>query len=465
MRAIFGLLLIMLGLAMAVVWMPNHDGQRQLAAVTEIATQGLPRQAHLAPNDDRSARTFSPHTPLLASVDPAGGRVAAHTAATARIVAPVSTGTENKGSVSAAVAQPLAAASVVTGSVAAATAGLASHVQPVGLTDAQSAAQRAPAASSMPKEELIRNLQRELKRVGCYHGDVDGSWGAGSRRAMGAFTDRVNASLPIEQPDFILLTLLKSHNIAICGKDCPAGQAMSDTGRCMPNAVVARNNRSHDKRIGSRSREGANEPSVATTAEQPVAVAMTPRWTASVRREAGDTTASTTAAVAAAGATIAAATSVTPLPGRMAMGGPQAGAGAYIAPPLERSPAREAVRAADQAEPAKAVVSSRQRARRTVRGGRSFAPPELRLPLPTVAAVVCLPRCSPDGHAALLCVGAAACSAQLDRDVLCPAIENQIASTTVACPPVDCRVLCRARSRGGPADGVIHEPGCGRVGG
>ena len=380
MRAIFGLLLIMLGLAMAVVWMPDHDGERQLAVVTEIATQGLPRQVQVAPNDDRSARTFSPHTPLLTSVDPAGGRAAAHTAAAARIVAPVSPGAENKSSVSAAVAPPMAAASVVTGSVAVATAGIATQVQPVGLTGAQSAVQRAPAASAMSKEELIRNLQRELKRVGCYNGDVDGSWGAGSRRAMGIFTDRVNASLPIDQPDFILLTLLKSQSNTACGKDCPAGQSMSDSGRCMPNAVVARASRSNDNRIAGRNRDTAHEPSFATTAQQPITTATTTRWTATVQRQAGESTASTTAAVAAA---VAAATVVTPLPGRMAMGGPQAGAGAYISLPIERSPAREAVRepagleqrALDEVDPATvqpAVTSARPRTRRAARGDRTF---------------------------------------------------------------------------------------------
>lgn len=44
MRAVFGLLLVMLGLAMAVVWMPEHDSERQLAVVTDIATQGLARR-------------------------------------------------------------------------------------------------------------------------------------------------------------------------------------------------------------------------------------------------------------------------------------------------------------------------------------------------------------------------------------------------------------------------------------
>lgn len=374
MRAIFGLLLIMLGLAMAVVWMPDHDGQRQLAAVTEIAVQGLPSQSRVATVDDRSARTFSPHTPLLSSVGPASGRAPAHTAGVARIVAPVSAGAENRGGAGAPVALPMAAASVVTGSFTVATIGSASQVQPVALTEAQSAAQRAPVASAMSRDELVRSLQRELKRVGCYHGDVDGSWGAGSRRAMGTFTDRVNASLPIDQPDFILLTLLKSQTIVACGKDCPAGQSMSDTGRCMTNAVIARASRNNDRRIASRSRDAASEPVGTMAAEQPVIAAPTPRWTTSIQREADNSAASTTAAVAATSAAVAVGAFATPLPGRMAMGGPQTGAGAYVALPVERSSAREAVRAAHEIEPNKVVASARSRGGRATRGNRALSP-------------------------------------------------------------------------------------------
>src|SRR6516164_9188371 len=31
---------------------------------------------------------------------------------------------------------------------------------------------------------LTRDLQRELKRIGCYNGEIDGHWGTGSRLAM-----------------------------------------------------------------------------------------------------------------------------------------------------------------------------------------------------------------------------------------------------------------------------------------
>jgi hypothetical protein len=89
------------------------------------------------------------------------------------------------------------------------------------------------------RRELVRDIQRELKRVGCYDGDTDGQWGGASKRAMTQFTARVNATLPSEEPDFILLTLVQGHKGGACGADCPSGQKLNDGGRCLPSSVLA----------------------------------------------------------------------------------------------------------------------------------------------------------------------------------------------------------------------------------
>lgn len=87
---------------------------------------------------------------------------------------------------------------------------------------------------------LARELQRQLKRVGCYEGDINGVWTPSARRAMKAFIDRVNATLPIEQPDFILLAIVQNHQGRACGTSCPEGQALAADGRCLPSAIIAR---------------------------------------------------------------------------------------------------------------------------------------------------------------------------------------------------------------------------------
>jgi hypothetical protein len=93
--------------------------------------------------------------------------------------------------------------------------------------------------STIPdRDSLARELQRELKRVGCYEGELNGAWTTSTRKAMKAFTDRVNATLPVDRPDYILLTLVQGHQDKACGRPCPNGQGLGQDGRCLPNALL-----------------------------------------------------------------------------------------------------------------------------------------------------------------------------------------------------------------------------------
>lgn len=65
--------------------------------------------------------------------------------------------------------------------------------------------------------KLVVDIQQQLKRVGCYWGRVNGSWNNNTREAMRSFTTTTNAALPVEKPDYLLLSLLKSHNGRSCG--------------------------------------------------------------------------------------------------------------------------------------------------------------------------------------------------------------------------------------------------------
>jgi hypothetical protein len=88
-------------------------------------------------------------------------------------------------------------------------------------------AQRADAAKShaysppvpVPRdmEALIREIQRQLKRVGCYDGAVNGKWSPQLRTASKAFADQVNAKLPFDRPDYVLLRLTEAHEGRACG--------------------------------------------------------------------------------------------------------------------------------------------------------------------------------------------------------------------------------------------------------
>jgi hypothetical protein len=99
-----------------------------------------------------------------------------------------------------------------------------------------------PRASAIPRDRdtLTRELQKELRRVGCYDGELNGAWTPATRRAMKAFTDRVNATLPVEEPDGVLFAMVQGQQDRVCGKPCPVGQGISEDGRCLPNAILAK---------------------------------------------------------------------------------------------------------------------------------------------------------------------------------------------------------------------------------
>src|SRR5262249_45900856 len=108
------------------------------------------------------------------------------------------------------------------------------------------------------RDALARELQKELRRVGCYEGDISGIWSQSTRRAMKTFIDRMNARLPIEEPDAVLYALLKAQDEPVCGKACAAGEVQSADGRCISSVVLA-----HVKSKAAPSTAAVEKPSVA----------------------------------------------------------------------------------------------------------------------------------------------------------------------------------------------------------
>jgi hypothetical protein len=150
------------------------------------------------------------------------------------------------------------------------------------------------------RDAIGRELQKELKRVGCYEGELNGAWTPSTRQAMKAFTDRVNATLPTDEPDGILLTLVQAYQDKVCGKPCPAGQGLSEVGRCVPTAILAR-----------AAKKGATPVTTAAAPADKPAPAIT-AWT----------TTTTTAATPAPTPAAPTAGAPPPTDGRMALAGP-----------------------------------------------------------------------------------------------------------------------------------------------
>ena len=171
---------------------------------------------------------------------------------------------------------------------------------------------------------------------------MSGEWTPGTRRAMKAFVDRVNAALPIDEPDHILRTMVQGHPGFACGKSCPSGQSVATDGRCLPSAIIA-------ARPPSRIEQPSQDGTVVARAQFPKAavprdVAETPASTAATSTAAVSTGtlaadnkfANRPAAPKAAWETTIAVAPVGPLPGseqRMAIGGPSPVPGAITLGP------------------------------------------------------------------------------------------------------------------------------------
>jgi hypothetical protein len=231
-----GILLIAVGVGLAAYAMPSHDGPGGQQPTQELAV------LKAAPNDGASIATAATMTtqralPEVVYPDPKSA---------------------NKPAKDAAPIEQKNAATVPAKPTTIATTPR-TYERPA-VVDAK------PAIIPGDRVGLARELQRELRRVGCYDGAIDGTWSPGSRRAMKAFTDRVNASLPVEQPDYILLRLLQSSTDRVCGVACPVGQGLSNDGRCLPDAVLAQSSRkAKDVAHPATSNRSVAEKSAATT--------------------------------------------------------------------------------------------------------------------------------------------------------------------------------------------------------
>jgi hypothetical protein len=87
------------------------------------------------------------------------------------------------------------------------------------------------ASNQVATQSIVRSLQGELRRVGCYSGRIDGDWGPASRFAMAAFVRRVNAALPTDEPDHVLLSLVQRHAASACAADYVASLPNRDAAK------------------------------------------------------------------------------------------------------------------------------------------------------------------------------------------------------------------------------------------
>lgn len=167
------------------------------------------------------------------------------------------------------------------------------RIQPIALGRMQTLSGGTRPVDNAARWKLARDLQRELRRVGCYSGKIDGDWGPGSRRAMAGFVAKVNASLPVQEPDYILLSLLRGQRAQVCGLACNEGSYAVAGGRCRPFTQARhariRTRRPQQRFAGLASQEKVQRPAIVQGIVTPMAgvptrVFPTPKFSTVVRR-------------------------------------------------------------------------------------------------------------------------------------------------------------------------------------
>ena len=71
-------------------------------------------------------------------------------------------------------------------------------------------------ATGLAGPELIRQIQRELTRVGCNPGPIDGQWGSKGKAALKQYASLTKASLESEVPGLAELSALKGSTKRVC---------------------------------------------------------------------------------------------------------------------------------------------------------------------------------------------------------------------------------------------------------
>jgi uncharacterized caspase-like protein len=70
---------------------------------------------------------------------------------------------------------------------------------------------------------LALDIQKQLKRVGCYNSSVDGKWGDGSRAALEKFADATHRELNTEEPSEEALAALDESKPGVCTQAATSG--------------------------------------------------------------------------------------------------------------------------------------------------------------------------------------------------------------------------------------------------
>ena len=83
---------------------------------------------------------------------------------------------------------------------------------------------------------LTRTLQHKLRRLGCYHGEIDGIWTSALSDAAKAFARLSKAKLPDHEPAEVLLSRMQRNGRIACVRHCQSTHAQA---ACLEEAAAS----------------------------------------------------------------------------------------------------------------------------------------------------------------------------------------------------------------------------------
>jgi len=92
-------------------------------------------------------------------------------------------------------------------------------------------------AASLEDSSVIREIKRELRRVGCYSGSLDETWPSGQAAAQ-RFLRLSRGAVPATSPTIELLDAIREKSGRVCPLECSARQVERD-GRCVTKLCPA----------------------------------------------------------------------------------------------------------------------------------------------------------------------------------------------------------------------------------
>lgn len=93
-----------------------------------------------------------------------------------------------------------------------------------------------PAKPPVDRRALTINLQRELTRVGCSPGVIDGVWGQNGKRALSNFAKYAKVQLPGTEPSEDVISAIRQKKGKVCPLSCGSGEEL-EGNICVAKAV------------------------------------------------------------------------------------------------------------------------------------------------------------------------------------------------------------------------------------